>query len=329
MPEPKTLSQIPTHLIAGPLGAGKTSLLTALLAQRPPAEHWAILVNEFGQVGVDAALLGTTGHPDVTISEIPGGCLCCVNGVPFQVGLGRLLRRSRPDRLFIETSGLGHPAALVRQLAEPPWRNVLHLHPLVMVLDAASLAAGGTLAGHQSDALHVAGMLLMNKAETLDSAARASLAQRLPRIELMWCSHGQIPFDTLPLAALHELADTPETGELPDGPQPPPRLWRSTDDWLRREQQTQSEFSVGWQMHPSIRFDRHALHGWLLQANWIRAKAVVHTASGWLAVNGLPGSELTWSVVGPRGDNRLELIMTASIDVAVLEDGLRRTVVGS
>ena len=47
------LSQIPTHLIAGPLGAGKTSLLRALLAQRPAEERWAILINEFGQIGLD------------------------------------------------------------------------------------------------------------------------------------------------------------------------------------------------------------------------------------------------------------------------------------
>ena len=51
------LEQIPTHVIAGPLGAGKTSLLRQLLAQKPGEERWALLINEFGAIGLDAALL--------------------------------------------------------------------------------------------------------------------------------------------------------------------------------------------------------------------------------------------------------------------------------
>lgn len=51
------LQNIPTHVIAGPLGAGKTSLIKHLLSQRPPDERWAVLINEFGQIGLDAALL--------------------------------------------------------------------------------------------------------------------------------------------------------------------------------------------------------------------------------------------------------------------------------
>ena len=109
------LANIPTHLIAGPLGAGKTSLIRHLLAHKPAHERWAVLINEFGQIGLDQALL-TGSYDGVSLSEIPGGCLCCVAGAPFQVGLARLLRQARPDRLLIEPSGLGHPAELLRQL---------------------------------------------------------------------------------------------------------------------------------------------------------------------------------------------------------------------
>ena len=73
--------QIPTHLIAGPLGAGKTSLIRQLLMQRPADERWAVLINEFGQIGLDAALLARD-EEGLSFSEVAGGCLCCVNGVP-------------------------------------------------------------------------------------------------------------------------------------------------------------------------------------------------------------------------------------------------------
>ena len=103
------LQNIPTHVIAGPLGAGKTSLIRQLLAQRPAQERWAVLINEFGQIGLDAALL-TNDADGIALGEVAGGCLCCVNGAPFQIGLGRLLRKARPDRLLSS-----HPGWAIRR----------------------------------------------------------------------------------------------------------------------------------------------------------------------------------------------------------------------
>ncbi|MEK1839205.1 MAG: CobW-like GTP-binding protein, partial [Pseudomonas sp.] len=169
------LQNIPTHVIAGPLGAGKTSLIKHLLAQRPAGERWAVLINEFGQIGLDAALL-TQDADGIALGEVAGGCLCCVNGAPFQIGLGRLLRKARPDRLFIEPSGLGHPAQLLRQLSEVPWQGVLAVQPCVLVLDARALAAGKPLPAAQQQALDGAGLLLLNKAEGLDDRDRQRVA---------------------------------------------------------------------------------------------------------------------------------------------------------
>ncbi len=66
------LKNIPTHVIAGPLGAGKTSLIRHLLAQRPAHERWAVLINEFGLIGLDAALL-TTDDDGIALGEVAGG----------------------------------------------------------------------------------------------------------------------------------------------------------------------------------------------------------------------------------------------------------------
>ncbi|MBX4322025.1 hypothetical protein K4G81_22680, partial [Mycobacterium tuberculosis] len=86
------------------LGSGKTTSILHLLAQKPADEKWAVLVNEFGEVGIDGALLADSG---ALLKEIPGGCMCCVNGLPMQVGLNTLLRQGKPDRLLIEPTGLG------------------------------------------------------------------------------------------------------------------------------------------------------------------------------------------------------------------------------
>lgn len=125
-----------------------------------------MLINEFGQIGLDAALL-EQGDDGIAMAEVAGGCLCCVNGAPFQVGLGRLLRKARPDRLLIEPSGLGHPAQVLAQLRQPPWLGVLAVQPALMVLDAAALASGQPLPDVQRQALGEAGLLLLNKSEGL------------------------------------------------------------------------------------------------------------------------------------------------------------------
>ena len=188
MKSPSPLHNIPTHLIAGPLGAGKTSLIKHLLAQRPAHERWAVLINEFGQIGIDAALL-TSAADGIALGEVAGGCLCCVNGAPFQIGLGRLLRKSRPDRLFIEPSGLGHPAQLLKQLNAVPWQGVLAIQPSVLVLDAQALAADKPLPSAQQEALQDAGLLLLNKAPGLDEQDRQRIIARLPAKPLVWTEH--------------------------------------------------------------------------------------------------------------------------------------------
>ena len=110
-----------TNLITGFLGSGKTTSILHLLAHKDPNEKWAVLVNEFGEVGIDGALLADSG---ALLKEIPGGCMCCVNGLPMQVGLNTLLRQGKPDRLLIEPTGLGHPKQILDLLTAPvyePW----------------------------------------------------------------------------------------------------------------------------------------------------------------------------------------------------------------
>ena len=101
---------VPTNIITGFLGVGKTSAILYLLSQKPAHERWAVLVNEFGEIGVDGSLLNGqySKEQGIFIREVPGGCMCCASGLPMQIALNQLLSKAKPDRLLIEPTGLGH-----------------------------------------------------------------------------------------------------------------------------------------------------------------------------------------------------------------------------
>ena len=320
------LQNIPTHVIAGPLGAGKTSLIRQLMAQRPDGERWAVLINEFGQIGLDAALL-TRDVDGIALGEVAGGCLCCVNGAPFQIGLGRLLRKAKPDRLFIEPSGLGHPAQLLKQLSEAPWLGVLAVQPCVLVLDAQALKAGKPLPAAQQAALSSAGLLLLNKAENLDESIRNEITRRLPEVRLIWTQQAQLPLSELPglrakaLAAVDNLV-------VPKGMAQVPAVWSDPTVPICLSQAQEGGWSVGWRWHPSQTFDAQRVAAWLQSLVWRRAKLVIHSADGWVSANALDNANLDWQSSEWRRDSRIELIFDETQEVGVLRRALSGCRVG-
>ncbi|MBX9762173.1 MAG: cobalamin biosynthesis protein CobW [Pseudomonadaceae bacterium] len=314
------LNNIPTHVIAGPLGAGKTSLIRHLLAQRPAHERWAVLINEFGLVGLDAALL-TTDDDGIALGEVAGGCLCCVNGVPFQVGLSRLLRQAKPDRLLIEPSGLGHPLVLLEQLREMPWAGVLAVQVPLLVLDSQALAAGEALPESQQATLSRAGLLLLNKAEGLDEATKARIQAQLPARPIYWTSQGALPLAKLPGFAA-QATDGDSALSLPNAAAPLAHLWRSVSEPICQIQQQAEGWSIGWRWHPSQQFAPVQVQQWLNSLSWRRAKLVLHGRKGWQSANALNGQPLQWQPSEWRKDSRLELIFNEAQDVPALQAGL-------
>lgn len=311
------LSHIPTHIICGPLGAGKTSLIRHLLTQRPNDERWAVLVNEFGAVGLDAALM-EGGDQDVTISEVAGGCVCCVNGVPFQVALTRLLRKSKPTRLFIEPSGLGHPIELLRQLSAAPWTGVLTVQPLITVLDARAVDAGEPLPPVHEDAVERSGLLVLNKSDQVDEQRLKRLTQQFAQ-PVLSTVHGRLRLSDLPQALPSSLAP----GELPElGPLAMPSVWQDVGVPFRQSHAAQEGWSIGWRYHPSVRFDPVAFEHWLAALDWRRAKVILATNAGWQSANMLGGTAIEWHMSAWRRDSRIELIFQRQQDEAWLQTGL-------
>lgn len=317
------LNQIPTHLIAGSLGAGKTSLLEHLLGQRPSTERWAVLINEFGQVGLDAALLSTpklsTLNEEVAISEVAGGCVCCVNGAPFEIGLGRLLRQARPDRLFIETSGLGHPDRLRRQLQRAPWEGVLDLQPLILVLDAMSLARGDALSEPVRQVVDKAGLIVINKSLDVEPSALMSIEAKFAGLSISTVQGGQLPYDQLPVN--RSVAGKLQTASI-KGSLAFPRADAAEAEVRISCTEHAEGWSIGWQWRADQRFDTAAVDRWLKAWPWRRAKLIIHSEAGWRSTNLVQGRDALWKASEWRKDSRIELIFAGKEDQQALSAGL-------
>ena len=315
------LQNIPTHVIAGPLGAGKTSLIQHLMAHKPAHERWAVLVNEFGQIGLDAALM-SQGNDTIAIAEVAGGCVCCVNGAPFQIGLSRLLRKSRPDRLFIEPSGLGHPVQILNQLNRAPWQGVLALQPCVMVLDAQAMAQGKRLPETQQEALKSAGLVVMNKSNSVKKAQREQIAYSLPKCPVLWVDHGCIPLNSLPAGHMNDIHPVDNSLIYKDLNQTR-SIFISPETPIVMIQAQPQGWSMGWRWHPSIHFNLCRVQEWLSSLNYLRAKLVIHTSQGWFSFNSVDNSLAQWKSSEWREDSRLELIFENPQDQGGLKSGLK------
>ena len=161
-----TQQKIPTSLITGFLGAGKTTAILNWLKQCPDNERWAVLVNEFGEVGLDGAILAADSDDNIAIKEVAGGCICCTAGVALQVGLTELIRRVRPDRLLIEATGAGHPAGVIDTLRNEWLHEVLRLNATICLIDPEQFI---TNQDHPSklyqDQLNLADIVVLNKCD--------------------------------------------------------------------------------------------------------------------------------------------------------------------
>jgi cobalamin biosynthesis protein CobW len=139
------LSKIPVTVITGFLGSGKTTLIRHLMAN-PQGKRLAILVNEFGSVGVDGDILKSCADancPVENIVELANGCICCTVADEFIPTIEALLALPvRPDHILIETSGLALPKPLLKAFDWPAIRSKITVDGVVTLADAEAVAAG-------------------------------------------------------------------------------------------------------------------------------------------------------------------------------------------
>ena len=139
------MQRVPATVITGFLGAGKTSLVRHLLTHAG-GRRLAVIVNEFGELGIDRELMLGCGDPACAkddIVELANGCLCCTVAQDFLPTLTRLLDRdAAPENILIETSGLALPKPLVQAFAWPEIRTRTTVDGVLTVIDAAAIEAG-------------------------------------------------------------------------------------------------------------------------------------------------------------------------------------------
>lgn len=192
---------IPTHLISGFLGAGKTTTLLHLLRElKARGERCAVLVNEFGALGVDGAVLAEA--PSLAVKEIADGCICCTLAGRLAEGLLELADRVRPERVFIEPTGLARPEELRRLLAQEELANRFTLRPVLTVVDPLTfLKLRGRKMGFYDAQVAEAGVIVANKLDRVgpESLAdfRTALAAANPGARMIETQFGRVPLDVL------------------------------------------------------------------------------------------------------------------------------------
>jgi len=209
--------RIPVTIVTGFLGAGKTTLIRHLL-KHARGRRLALIVNEFGDLGVDGDILKACGDetcPEDAIIELANGCICCTVADDFAPAIETLLKRDpRPDHIVVETSGLALPKPLVKAFDWPTLRSKLTVDGVVAVVDSAAVAEGrfaddpdavaaqrladpsldhdNPLEEVYEDQLLCADLIVLNKADLLDEPTLDKLRQEV---------RGQVPRAVKVLAA--------------------------------------------------------------------------------------------------------------------------------
>ena len=160
------MQSVPTNLVTGFLGVGKTTAVIDLLQRKAAGSRWAVLVNEYGAVSIDGALIEGAGPDGVTVKEVGGGCVCCASAPFLPVAIHFLLLEARPERLIIETTGLGHPARLLDSL-RMSYHGRLDVRATLGFVDPADFAKPEMKENPIFiDQIQMADVLVMNKLDT-------------------------------------------------------------------------------------------------------------------------------------------------------------------
>lgn len=357
-----TKKRVAINLIAGPLGVGKTTTINHLLAQRPTNERWAVLVNEYGLVGLDAALMEQASEPGfpkgIDIREVAGGCICCSAGFMFEMSLVLLLQK-KPDRLIIEPTGLAALSGILDVLERPGIREYVDVRSIICLLDPGR--RGSDLRREEvQDQIAAADILVANRSDLATKkqlAAFQSWADSLfpPKRFIGSIRKGELAYELLDRVKDRREAaprgghrhGTDHGGKRPSASSavhahphdhsevsPADQLFvcDASQPMVQRAHRSHQTSTLGWICWDALIFDAKRVSCWLSEVSRLpgarRTKAVLRTNEGWWGFNFADGIEEV-RPSGYRRDSRLELVIESSQfpDDKALEQGLRQCLV--
>ena len=320
------LKSIPCNIITGFLGVGKTTTILNLLKQKPVTEKWAILVNEFGEIGLDGALLSANQKDlnSLFIKEVPGGCMCCASGLPMQIALNMLLMKAKPDRLLIEPTGLGHPKEVIKVLSGEHYRDILKLNNTITLVDARNFSSQKHLDNQTfQQQLEVADLLVANKADLYSHddiktfEAYISNQAHLKLKPYLFIQNGVLDIEKLVLEKnsleksdirkpTHKNTSHEEHTHSHDSPV-------VTDDnydipscgYIVKSHQEDNFTSVGWRITSDMLFDIAVIKAWINTLDARRVKAILKTEAGFKALN-LSADNLATDTIKSSTTNSLQ-----------------------
>ena len=320
----RIVAAVPTNIITGFLGVGKTSAILNLLKQKPGHERWAVLVNEFGEVGIDGSLMRGqySEEKGVYVKEVPGGCMCCSANLPMQIALNQLLAKANPHRLIIEPTGLGHPKEVIEILSEPHYHDVISLQTTITLVDARKLC-DRRYTEHDTfnQQIDIADLIVANKQALYSDADRNALRGYIRQrkgdtFTTLFTDFGEIAVNTLVGKTQISQRWGHITGQtkfpLPDT-QGAPEVPLPENGILKSENNGEGYRSVGWQFDARYTFRRKAFRDWAVTFKSSRIKAVVITDEGILGLN-IEGDEMTEMFLDDCTESRIEIIAPQTDD---------------
>lgn len=175
---PSTENTVPALVVSGFLGAGKTTLVRHLLEEaQAQGVRIAVVSNEFGELGIDQALLGNQAGPGYV--ELEGGCVCCKLSDEFVTTLQRIYEEVHPDRVVVETSGVALPFDTLLNFWREPVSEWVGECLSAVVVNAEQVAEGRDLEGTFEQQVSSADLLILNKLDLVSSEQRDRVRERV------------------------------------------------------------------------------------------------------------------------------------------------------
>ncbi|MGL4609474.1 MAG: CobW family GTP-binding protein [Trueperaceae bacterium] len=213
MPDLNLKQRIPVTVIGGFLGAGKTTLVNSLI--RSGAYKFGVIVNEFGETGVDGSLIEKMDSDG--IAELSNGCLCCFGRDDLVQSLVKLaMREHPPEYVLVELSGVADPVPVAQTVLDPYVKGLFELDGIIGVADARNLKA--TIQQNPEGAVQLAyaSTVILNKIDLANpeqiEEAKQMVEKLNPLVSIQEASHAEVPFSTM----LHTRAFEPRWENAPD-----------------------------------------------------------------------------------------------------------------